>query len=294
MFIPCEEVRVLQLGPVQRDEGEQLAAISDWLMQQIDRFRTDDQGRTVRLWNGRHLVVDWSAFRVQVDDGLLRIPVRQAEYYWTLLGHSGTSTAIRDALDRSIRERPGLPFASLTDFAEALLGVNEGREFENRRSPLGVSLALMSRNAQRLPAGVLFGRRSSDLAVNPNVWTFPVDENVETVDPFACLTDGCSTELGLKSDHPIIKSAHLAGVHIPDSPGEPGCPTGVTVIYEAEVSQEQLLELRSLMLTTSMEMTREEAETHAGHPTDFVRRGLAEEEVSQPLLAWLAHRGGCA
>lgn len=248
--------------------------------------------------NPIRVVADWEFLgRVGQDpaasDQNIEVLVAQTDYFRMLISHPGLHPWVMAAVESCVYENP-TEFVSLEQVRQQIGAAWGDRNPTGFLAPVGTALAGYSSSAESVGKWLLVAARRGEksVAVNPAIWSFPVDETIEHGSPLDVLKVGLRQELdeNIKGADDLLDSVGgTCWLHVYDK-SVVGSATGVTAIYAVDRSEKELREIAARVRDKNPETGSTEQDIFVGTFQEFLDRfEYREDEVAQSLLQWVQH-----
>lgn len=255
-----------------------------------------EAGPSLLYNNPIRVVADWAFLEAVRQNPAVRRPsievlVATTPYFRMLMSHPGLHPSVQAAVNACVRDSD-TDFSGLTEVQKevrALWGDSNPTGF---LAPIGAALATYCRRAESVDEWLLVAARRGEqsVAVNPAIWSFPVDETIEHGSPLDALKLGLQQELGkdMGTAEELLRDVGgTCWLHAYDQ-SERGVPTGVTAIYAKEYGEEALSEVAKRARSKNPETGASEQDIFVGTFREFLERFEGREhEVAQSLLHWV-------
>jgi hypothetical protein len=299
VLVSCASISVRLVGP---DEIElpTTAAIEEVTKSVVELLKEGpiEAGPRLLYNNSIRVVADWAflepARRDRAVSGQsIEVLVATADYFRMLISHPGLHPSVKVAVDGCVRDGQ-TEFLGLEQVQNQIRDVWGDRNPTGFLAPIGIALATYSRSAESVDEWLLVAARRGEqsVAVNPAIWSFPVDETIEHGGPLDALRLGLQQELGKDMRRAEDLLRHVRGtcwLHAYDR-SDVGAATGVTAIYAVEQEAEALREVAERTRGENPETGSSKQDIFVGTFRKFLEQFETKEgEVAQSLLHWVRH-----
>ena len=299
MLVSCASISVRLVGPDEIPLPTTVAIdrATDGVAKLLEEGRIE-AGPSLLYNNPIHVVADWAFLEAArrdraVSGRSIEVLVATTDYFRMLIGHPGLHPSVKAAMDGCVRDSH-TEFSGLEQVQNQIRAVWGDRNPTGFLAPIGTALATYCRSAEGVDEWLLVAARRGEqsVAVNPAIWSFPVDETIEHGSPLDALKLGLQQELGKDMSRAEDLLRHVRGtcwLHAYDR-ADVGGATGVTAIYAVEHEEEALREVADRARGENPETGSSDQDIFVGTFREFLEQFEGREgEVAQSLLHWVRH-----